>query len=112
MEWIPPSTMGAHLGALTERRCPGPIHLHKKWHDQVSATVEKLHRHGIVWGDMNPCNIAIDDALNAWVIGFGGLNNHEFVDDAKMETSEGDWQRAKRMFKEWRTNRQVERLRL
>lgn len=61
-----------------------------------------------MWGDVNPCNIAIDDVLNASFIHFGGLNNPESADDSQAETSEGDWQGVRRMFKEWPPNRQVE----
>jgi hypothetical protein len=104
LEWISPSTMGEHL--LSEGFW-GWHDLHKKWHEQVIATVEKLHKHMIVWGDVNLCNIAIDDALNAWVIDFGGLNNPEFVVDNKRETIEGDWQGVMRIFEEWLPSHQA-----
>lgn len=91
----------------TKQRLLGECEMHKKWYRQVTATVEKLHSHWIVRGDVNPMNITIDDALNAWVIDFGGLNNPEFVDDDKMETSEGDWQGVKGIFEEWLPNQQV-----
>lgn len=35
-------------------------------------------------------NVVIDEAMNAWVIDFGGMNNVEFVDEDKRETIEGD----------------------
>ena len=104
LEWIPPSTMGEHLPS---EGFWGQHDLHKKWHEQVIAMVEKLHKHRIVWGDVNLCNFAIDDALNAWLIDLGGLNNPEFVDDSKMETIEGDWQGVRRIFEEWLPNHQV-----
>jgi RIO-like serine/threonine protein kinase len=49
--------------------------LHRKWHKQVVETMHELHNRRIVWGDVNLFNIAIDDALNSWVIDFEGLNN-------------------------------------
>jgi hypothetical protein len=39
--------------------------LHKKWEDRVTTIVRELHSHGIVWGDVNPMNVAIDEALDA-----------------------------------------------
>ena len=107
LEWIPPSTMGSDL--LSEGLWSQHHHdLHKKWYKQVTATVKSLHEHGIVWGDVNPGNIAIDSHLNAWVIDFGGLNNPEFVDDNNMETRDGDWQGVRRIFEEWLPNRNRE----
>lgn len=76
-------------------------HLNKKWEQQVINTVTLLHTHGIVWGDVNPYNVAIDEDMNAWVIDFGGRNTPEFVDGDKAETKEGDWQGVQRFFGEW-----------
>ncbi|KAK5084603.1 hypothetical protein LTR05_005681 [Lithohypha guttulata] len=73
----------------------------------VIATVEVLHTHDIIWGDVNAGNIVIDEALNAWVIDFGGRNNPEFVDDDKAETIEGDWQGVERLFYVWLPNRRA-----
>ncbi|OQN99850.1 hypothetical protein B0A48_14620 [Cryoendolithus antarcticus] len=72
-----------------------------KWEREVRATVDVLHANGIVWGDVNAGNVIIDEALNAWVIDFGGYNNPVFVDDDKVETMEADWQGIGRLFGEW-----------
>lgn len=98
MNFITPSPMGS---VLLSPGFWGKYELHKKWEEQVTATVEVLHAHDIVWGDVNTCNVAIDEALNAWVIDFGGMNNADFVDDDKAETVEGDWQGVRRLFGEW-----------
>jgi len=60
-----------------------------------------LHNHGIVWGDVNYCNVVIDSEQDAWVIDFGGLNNTEFVNDDKAESVEGDWQSVGRLIGEF-----------
>lgn len=73
--------------------------MHKKWEQQVVTTVKLLHEHGIVWGDVKACNVAIDADMNAWVIDFGGRNTRDLVDDDKAETVEGDWQGVHRLFK-------------
>lgn len=74
---------------------------HDRWKSQVTRTVKTLHEHGLVWGDVNPGNVLIDEASNAWVIDFGGMNNPEFVDNDKAETIGGDWQGIERLFGEW-----------
>ena len=50
-------------------------------------------------------NVVIDEAMNAWVIDFCGMNNVEFVDDEKRETVEGDKQGIIRLFQEWLPSR-------
>ncbi|KAI4955496.1 hypothetical protein J4E91_001357 [Alternaria rosae] len=98
MTLITSSSTGTHLrsAGLQDRQ-----ELHKQWEEQLTAIVRELHAHGIVWGDVHPMNIIIDEEMDAWAIDFGGMNNAEFVDDEKRETVEGDWQGLKRMFQEW-----------
>ena len=79
--------------------------LHKKWEEQVTTITRELHAHDIVWGDVNPTNVVTDEAMDAWVIDFGGMNNVEFVDEDKRETVEGDWQGISRLFHEWLPSR-------
>ena len=95
---IKPHALGMH--PLEKGFC-GRFELHKKWRQQVIATVQQLHDRGIVWGDVNPCNIVIDSELNAWVIDFGGNFNWEFVDEDNAETERGDWQGLERLFEDW-----------
>ncbi len=78
---------------------------HRRWEAQVRRIVEVLHAHDLVWGDVNPGNVVIDNDSNAWVIDFGGGNNPEFVDDDKTNTIEGDWQGVDRLFGEWLPSR-------
>lgn len=98
MTLVTSSEIGTHL------RSPGlqdRHELHKRWEEQLTAIVRELHAHDIVWGDVHPMNVVIDEAMNAWAIDFGGMNNVEFVDDDNRETMEGDWQGITRMFHEW-----------
>ncbi|WPG98459.1 Hypothetical protein R9X50_00125000 [Acrodontium crateriforme] len=74
---------------------------HKRWQEQVGATVNELHQHKIVWGDVNVHNIFIDANADAWVIDFGGNYNIQFVDKELKETYEGDLQGLRRIFDEW-----------
>ncbi|KAK5135789.1 hypothetical protein LTR08_004615 [Meristemomyces frigidus] len=98
MTLISSSPDGADLlRAGTQER----FELHEVWKTQVMRMVGVLHEHGLVWGDVNPGNVVIDDASQAWLVDFGGRNNAEFVDDALMETEEGDWQGVGRLFEEW-----------
>jgi len=98
MPFINSSEAGSHLLC---KGLWGRSELHDKWEKQVTAIVEELHAHDIVWGDVNPMNVVVDDAMDAWVIDFGGNNNVEFVDEDKCETVEGDWQGIRRLFREW-----------
>jgi tRNA A-37 threonylcarbamoyl transferase component Bud32 len=102
MTLITSPKMGTHLQS---QGFQGKLELHKKWEEQVTAIVQELHANGIVWGDVNPMNVVIDEAMNAWVIDFGGMNNVEFVDDEKRETVEGDKQGIMRLFQEWLPSR-------
>ena len=88
-------------GDLLSPGCWEQSALHLRWEQQVTTTVKALHAQGIVWGDVNAGNVVIDEALDPWVIDFGGMNNPEFVDDDKAETIEGDWQGVGRLFQEW-----------
>ncbi|KAK4498527.1 hypothetical protein PRZ48_011185 [Zasmidium cellare] len=75
--------------------------LHEKWEAQVRSIVEELHAHYIVWGDVNPGNVVIDEAMDAWVIDFGGGNNAEFVGDGERESVVGDLRGVGRLFGGW-----------
>ena len=55
--------------------------------------------------DVNPRNVVIDEAMNAWLIDFAGMNNVEFGDEEKRETVEGEWQDVRRLFQEWLPSR-------
>jgi serine/threonine protein kinase len=98
MTLITSSSIGTHLrsAGLQDRH-----ESHKQWEEQLTVIVQELHAHDIVWGDVHPMNVVIDEEMNAWAIDFGGMNNAEFVDDEKRETIEGDWQGITRLFQEW-----------
>jgi serine/threonine protein kinase len=98
MTLITSSKVGTHL------RSPGlqgMSEMHGKWEEQLTAIIQELHAHGIVWGDVHPMNIVIDEAMDAWAVDFGGMNNVEFVDNENRETVEGDWQGIARIFRGW-----------
>ncbi|KAK5937862.1 hypothetical protein PMZ80_009991 [Knufia obscura] len=104
IDMIPASSFGTDL---LSPGCWTRGELHKKGEQQVTAIVEVLHAHGVTWGDVNAGNVVIDEALDAWVIDFGGMNNPEFVDDDKAETMEGDWQGVRRSFQVWLPSRRA-----
>ncbi|KAI9763208.1 MAG: hypothetical protein M1839_006575 [Geoglossum umbratile] len=72
------------------------------WKEQIADIVKKLHELGIVWGDVSPGNIVIDEDSNAWAIDFGGGSTDGFVDWENAGTQEGDWQGVENTFK-WYT---------
>lgn len=98
MSLIASSKIGTTLGS---NGFWSQLEFHKKWEDQVYAMVRELHAHDLVWGDVNPTNIMIDERMDAWIVDFGGMNNVEFVDEENRETIEGDWQGVRRLFQEW-----------
>ncbi|KAF2165254.1 hypothetical protein M409DRAFT_24637 [Zasmidium cellare ATCC 36951] len=81
--------------------------LHEKWELQVTEILEELHANDVIWGDVNPGNVVIDESMDAWVIDFGGMNNPEFVDDGNAESIAGDWQGVRRLFREWLPRRRL-----
>jgi hypothetical protein len=73
----------------------------KTWRQQITATVELLHSHDLVLGEVHPGNIVIDTSFKAWVVDFGGGSIIEFVPRKKARIKEGDWQGVRKIFDEW-----------
>lgn len=69
-----------------------PRHLRERWAEQVSHTVEELHKAGAVWGDAKAENVLIDKNNDAWVIDFEGGYTEGWVDEDMAGTKEGDFQ--------------------
>jgi hypothetical protein len=62
MTLITSSSIGAHL------RSPGlqaRSELHKEWEEQFTAIIQELHIQNIMWGDVHPMNVVIDEEMNA-----------------------------------------------
>lgn len=74
-----------------------PFDSRKKWISQIRQTIDKLHSMGIVWGDVKPDNILVDDNDDLWFIDFGGSFTYGWVDEDKAETIEGDCQGMERI---------------
>ncbi|GKZ86624.1 hypothetical protein AnigIFM56816_002035 [Aspergillus niger] len=62
----------------------------KKWEEQITTTVDLLHRADIIWGDVKTDNVLIDGNDDAWVIDFGGGYTEGWVAKEHMETMKGD----------------------
>lgn len=78
---------------------PNPSPAQKgKWGAQVQATLQILHQNGIVWGEVLPQNVMVDDNDNAYVTGFGESWSIDYVDWDKFQTFEGDWQGFRNIF--------------
>jgi len=73
----------------------------EKWEAQVRKTVEVLHTNDLVWGDVNPGNVVVDEDGDAHIIDFGGFFNEAFVPEQLRETKEGDWHGIRRLFEDW-----------
>ena len=56
-------------------------------------------------GGVNPIDVVIDEAFDAWVIDFGGMNNIEFVDNKNRKTVQDDIQGTTRLFQDWLPSR-------
>ncbi|KAL5352788.1 hypothetical protein ACLOAV_002736 [Pseudogymnoascus australis] len=77
------------------------LEYHARWKQQITAIVEQLHSHNLVWGDVHPGNIVIDTSFDAWVVDFGGGSIVEFVPRKVAGTKDGDWQGVRKIFNEW-----------
>lgn len=69
-----------------------PAALKHQWSSQITDTLTRLHRAGVVWGDAKPDNILIDKHSNAWIVDFEGGYTESWVDRDKAGTVEGDLQ--------------------
>ncbi|KAH6714133.1 kinase-like domain-containing protein [Leptodontidium sp. MPI-SDFR-AT-0119] len=69
----------------------------RRWMDQIDETVERLHKYGIVWGDVKPDNVMIGPSGDAILIDFGGGCTLEYVEMELQETKEGDLQGLKKL---------------
>lgn len=81
--------------------CAGPEAppaLRRRWADQVRATVERLHRAGVIWGDVKAENVLVDSDEDAWVIDFGGGYTEGCVEKESAGTVEGDLQGMENLF--------------
>jgi len=88
LDLIPPS--GDSLYSYSYKNNASASKYHARWKQQVTDTVQQLHSHDLVWGDVHPGNIVIDTSFNAWVVDFGGGSIVEFVPRKKAGTKDGD----------------------
>lgn len=70
-----------------------------KWISQIRQTIDKMHSAGIIWGDVKPDNILVDNNDLLWFIDFGGSYTRGWVDEDKAETVEGDRQGMERIIR-------------
>ena len=72
----------------------------EKWKRQISETISFLHGIGVVWGDVKPANILIDEKTDdAVLIDFGGGSTKGWVDHHLTETTQGDLQGLNRIIR-------------
>ncbi|RSL61701.1 hypothetical protein CEP54_006044 [Fusarium duplospermum] len=83
-QWVP----GRNLGEIYLP--PIAAETKQKWILQIRESVQLLHEKGLVWGDVKPHNIVIDEQNDAWLIDFGGGFTAGWVDSQLAETMEGD----------------------
>jgi hypothetical protein len=69
----------------------------QKWLDQITHSINELHRCGIVWGDAKPDNVLVDVHNNAYLIDFGGGYTNGWVDKELNNTQAGDLQGLSRI---------------
>lgn len=82
----------SETGSLWDRRNDAAVGLRKRWYDEVDRMLRLPHAADIVWGDVKPENMLLDEQDDIWLIDFGGGFTHGWIDGEKMETKEGDLQ--------------------
>jgi hypothetical protein len=86
-----------HKTLLCAGRGPEHALLRQKWTQQITQSLQELHAHGIVWGDVKPDNVLIDKHDDAYLIDFGGGYTNGWVDNELSNTLEGDLQGLERI---------------
>ncbi|GKZ31959.1 hypothetical protein AbraIFM66950_000958 [Aspergillus brasiliensis] len=76
---------------------PQYVSMRRKWLDQITRSIERLHNCGVVWGDVKPGNVLIDLQDDAYLIDFGGGYTRGWVDAEVANTPEGDLQGLQRL---------------
>jgi serine/threonine protein kinase len=69
----------------------------QRWMDQIDDTINKLHKHCIVGGDVKPENVMNDPSGDAIVNDFGDGRTLEYVEIELQETKEEDLQGLKKI---------------
>lgn len=75
----------------------------RRWRQRIAQFLEALHSAGEAWGDVNDCNILIDDANdggNAWPIDFGGKVGTDYSIMKLDEVQRQDWVELRQVFGE------------
>ncbi|KAF7904194.1 hypothetical protein EAF00_001528 [Botryotinia globosa] len=72
----------------------------RRWGTELEDLVEELHAAGLVWGDVKPSNVLVDQDERLWVIDLKGSYPPGCVDETNRDSQEGDLQGVKRI-KEW-----------
>lgn len=120
-EWVPSKGILKDFVANSdkERHIMGAsMQMRRKWAGQIEQTLRDLHGIGVVWGNVKPSNLVLDESGDVHLIDFGGSFTRGWVDEALKETVEGDKQGLQRILKFWdiddadRCEAQLRRLKL
>lgn len=100
MAWQECCSLGStrHASCLGKRLIRFRLSLRRRWADQITYSLGKLHERGVIWGDAKADNILIDENDEAWIINFGGSYTVGWVDKEKAGTLEGDMQGLAKTF--------------
>jgi hypothetical protein len=82
---------------LFHDECIEKVESHKKWEAQIFESLTELHKNGIIWGNVNPGHIVIDDNDDAWIVDFGGS---QLIHAEQPRTKQGDCE-AVRLWFSW-----------
>jgi tRNA A-37 threonylcarbamoyl transferase component Bud32 len=69
-----------------------PLDDRRRWYEQISDAVHKIHKPGYVWGDVKPENVLIDTNRDACLVDFEGRYTLGWVDGELAETKASDLQ--------------------
>ncbi|RMZ12978.1 hypothetical protein D0860_02750 [Hortaea werneckii] len=69
-----------------------------KWCNQVLATIQALHKSGIIWGDVNAHNVLIHRGNDAWVIDLDGSGRPDHQLQPSEANKETELEAVRQMF--------------
>lgn len=83
---------------LAECTCDDRVTNAAKWRKQIQDSARVLHRHGVLWGDVNETNVLIDESRDAWLIDLAGGQVYADERDIEVAKSMHEMEEIEKLF--------------